>query len=376
MRYVEVFVFIVGTTPQIVTETIYALNRKAPPISPDRIYILTTTTGKKILEKELIESGRLETFYKEFKIKKVMPEVLVMKDRYDNPLDDIKTGENNEDVGDFIINFLKPFTEDGSIRLHCSLAGGRKTMGFYLGSALMLLGRPQDRLYHVLVMPEFESHPGFYWKPKKNRVIETRLPDGTVKKLNTKDAVIQLAELPFVRLGEKFSLKRKGFKALVKEGQRELDIAHIQEELVVNLKARTVTIGDVSIKMEPMQIFVYTAFLRQKIDRCRYPRRKYCRDCTDCFEYIHTILDKDNIKKRAKDYERIYNRYKMEELLEKHKDGISEQVLRSYISKIKNIILTRMGYSEYSSTYTITGNNIYAQSRYGIRIEKGKIKIV
>ena len=376
MRRKELFLFIVGITPQIVTETIYALIHKNPPIHPDKILIITTSIGRDRLEKELISSGRLEALFKEFKLKVVDPEIMVIKNSKGEPLSDIKTDTDNEDTGDFITSIVKKLTEDREVRLHCSIAGGRKTMGFYLGSALSFFGRPWDKLYHVLVSPEFESHPDFYWKPKKNKTIEARLPDGSIRMVNTRDASIQLAELPFIRLGEKFSIKKKGFRELVREGQRELDIAHVQKELVVDLRARTITIGDVSIKMEPMQIFVYTAFLRQKIEYCRHPRRKYCRDCTDCFEYIHTILDKDNIKKRAKDYEQIYNRYRMEEFLEKHKDGISEQVLRSYISKIKKVILTRMRYSEYSSIYTITCNNIYAQSRYGIRIEKGKIKIV
>ena len=376
MRRKELFLFIVGITPQIVTETIYALIHKNPPIHPDRILIITTSTGKDKLEKELIKSGRLEAFFKEFKLKAVAPEIMVIKNGKGEPLDDIKTYTDNEDTGDFITSIVEKLTEDKGVRLHCSLAGGRKTMGFYLGSALSFFGRPWDKLYHVLVNPEFESHPDFYWKPKKNKTIEARLPDGSIRRINTRDASIQLAELPFIRLGEKFSIKKKGFRELVKEGQRELDIAHIQKELRVDLRARTITIGDVSIKMEPMQIFVYTAFLRQKIEYCRYPRRKYCRDCTDCFEYIHTILDKDNIKKRAKDYERIYNRYKMEELLEKQKDGISEAVLRSYVSKIKKTIFTSIGYGERSYNYIITCDKAYAKSRYGIRVEKSKIKIV
>jgi CRISPR-associated protein (TIGR02584 family) len=32
-----------------------------------------------------------------------------------------------------------------------SIAGGRKTMGFYAGYALSLYGRAQDRMSHVLV---------------------------------------------------------------------------------------------------------------------------------------------------------------------------------------------------------------------------------
>jgi CRISPR-associated protein (TIGR02584 family) len=49
----EIFIFIVGTTPQIATETLYALHHKNPPIHPDEILIITTVIGKKGLKKTL-----------------------------------------------------------------------------------------------------------------------------------------------------------------------------------------------------------------------------------------------------------------------------------------------------------------------------------
>ncbi|WP_442891844.1 CRISPR-associated ring nuclease [Dissulfurispira sp.] len=40
-------------------------------------------------------------------------------------------------------------------------------MSFYMGAALQLFGRPWDRLYHVLVTPEFESNPEFFTSQRK-----------------------------------------------------------------------------------------------------------------------------------------------------------------------------------------------------------------
>jgi CRISPR-associated protein (TIGR02584 family) len=47
--------------------------------------------------------------------------------------------------------------------LHVSIAGGRKSMGFFAGYAFSLFGRTQDRLSHVLVNDPFESFPDFYF---------------------------------------------------------------------------------------------------------------------------------------------------------------------------------------------------------------------
>jgi len=225
----EVLIFVAGTTPQIITETIYALINQKPPIYPDEIHIITTTHGKNLIKKNLIETGRFKEFCKEFNLNKDIlndDSIVVIKDQKGSALDDIRKVADNEILGDFITNFIKDKARDEKTRLHCSLAGGRKTMSFYLGSALQLFGRPWDRLYHVLVTPEFESNPDFYYKPKKDKILTSLNPPA--KPLHTKDAEIFLAELPFIRLRGKLSLDGKGFKELVEEGQTEIDTALTQ----------------------------------------------------------------------------------------------------------------------------------------------------
>ncbi|MEF8766961.1 CRISPR-associated ring nuclease [Candidatus Accumulibacter contiguus] len=49
-------------------------------------------------------------------------------------------------------------------------------MGFFLGYALSLYGRPQDKLSHVLVSAPFESSLGFYYPTPSSHVLE--LPGG------------------------------------------------------------------------------------------------------------------------------------------------------------------------------------------------------
>ena len=49
--------------------------------------------------------------------------------------------------------------------LHASAAGGRKTMSIYLTAAMQLFGRARDRLSHVLVSEDFETHQDFFYIP-------------------------------------------------------------------------------------------------------------------------------------------------------------------------------------------------------------------
>ena len=169
-------------------------------------------------------------------------------------------------------------------------------MSFYLGSALQLFGRPWDRLYHVLVSPDFESHPDFYYKPRKNRLLELKDPGGKiVRKLNTKDARITLAELPFIRLRDKIPLDGKGFKELVSEGQREIDTASVQPTLRINLQERVVYIAQTPVEMVPVQMVLYVYFLRRKSEDCSCPERPYCLECAECYSRHRGFVKKKGL---------------------------------------------------------------------------------
>ena len=372
----EIFIFIVGTTPQIATETLYALHNKKPSIHPDEINIITTITGKDIIEKKLIKSGSLIRFYKEFGIKPVLPSIFVITDKSGKPLDDIKTQQDNEDVGDFITEFVKGKTKLADTRLHCSIAGGRKTMSFYLGAALSLFGRPQDKLYHVLVTPELESHPDFYWKPKKDKNIIVKDREGkTIKIINTKDANIILAELPYIHMRDKFSIDARSFRELVVEGQKEIDTASVQMPLKVSLKERTIKIGSISVGMTPVQLAIYIEFIKQKLEKCIHHRKPYCLNCADCFCLIKG--GDFSIEKMADSYKKIYGQkiYKDEDFRERWKDIDIDNNLRQNISKINRKIKEHLNNDILASFYTIIPVGKYGAKKYGIKVEKKKIEI-
>ncbi|MEQ8819025.1 MAG: CRISPR-associated ring nuclease Csm6 [Sumerlaeia bacterium] len=114
-------------------------------------------------------------------------------------LDDIRTSEDNEAIADWMLSEVREACgADDKSEVHASLAGGRKTMSFLLGAAMQLCARPQDRLYHVLVPPEFEVR-GFYFPracSSKESLLEVR-GGGTI---DAAKATVDLAEVPFVRL--------------------------------------------------------------------------------------------------------------------------------------------------------------------------------
>lgn len=372
-EYKEIFIFIAGTTPQVISETIYALAMKSTAVYPDEVYIITTNRGRQTVKDALIGRGILKKLSAEYRLPQLpMDEgsFIVPSDSSGKPLHDIIDASENEIMGNLITSFIREKTNDPLARLHCSLAGGRKTMSFYLGAALQLFGRPWDKLYHVLVSPEFESNPDFFYKPAKDKEI---VANG--KRLNTGNAEITITELPFIRLRTKLSLEGTEFRALVEEGQKEIDTAIVRPELKIRLSERKLEIGKKEIRLMPLHLMIYTAYVKYKLHRCRYPKRPFCLDCVDCFPSLLELATKAALEEMAKDY-LLISPAKVEDLLYRNRDGLSIDCLRQAISKIKKIFLQELGDEALAAYYAITtSRREYAGSRHGVKVEKGRISI-
>lgn len=370
----------VGTSPQVITETIYSLALSRPPVYPDEIYVITTALGKQILIENLIKRNILNNLISEYNLPEIKldePNVLIPFGRDNKAVVDICSYEDNDALGDLITSLVREKAKDEGARLHCSIAGGRKTMSFYLGAALQLFGRPWDRLYHVIVTPEFESHPDFYFKPKVDRDISVKTGDGQEIILNTSQAKIMLADLPFIRLGRKLNLRGKSFRELVREGQKEIDLSALQPEISLNLSNRRVQVDDKTLTLPSSLLFYYTVFLRQKTDFCPYANKDYCLDCQDCYRELNYLFGLEKLKQYSADYVRIFGEkpLKWELFLKKWKSGIPVEVCRQYLSKLNRMLKEELNNDTLWSLISINSVKVYAGSRYGLRLEKSKITI-
>lgn len=378
-NFKEFLVFVIGTTPQIITETIYALSQKDHPVYPDQIYIITTTAGKTSIEKSIIEKGILDNLCKEYSIPQIFlseDSIIVPRDSSGNKLADIRNESDNQLIAKTILNLIKELSQDESIRLHCSIAGGRKTMSFYLGSALQLFGRRWDKLYHVLVSPpELESNPEFFYKPKTDKTLEYRMPDGSIKKLNTSMARIELAEIPFIRLRDKIQIKEKNYPEIINHVQMAIDNFPVPAPLNVYVSERKIQIGDKIIYMQPAHFMVYLMFLIQKIE-CSIKKHHDCHNCKDrdCFVPIGALSGKDGIEKIKSYLERLFKPEKINNFLPQ-KD-ISQENLRQYISKINKKLKEALEDTNYYTThYIISSTGPHGETRYGVLVEKSMINI-
>ena len=254
----RLLVAVTGLSPQIVTETVYALAvAQELPFVPTEIRLLTTVEGAERAKLSLLhpESGWFHRLREDYALPGIAfgPEYIhVLRDADDRPLDDIRTPEDNTRAADAITDLIRELTREEDCALHVSIAGGRKTMGFYLGYALSLYGRLQDRLSHVLVSAPYESHPEFYYPTPRSRVIYTPPPHN--RPYDTRNATVTLAEIPFVRLRDGLDPDlmegTASFSTTVAEAQRAI----APPELVIDLTGRRVRAGGRIIELSPKHL--------------------------------------------------------------------------------------------------------------------------
>jgi len=376
----EILVFVSGSTPQIITETIQALVCQQPSIVPDSIRIITTGPGKQLIQEKLVKSGILAKLCQEYGIPALKLDedsFFVLRGHDGHEIKDLWTAAENEIAADQIAGFLRTLAADPATRLHCSLAGGRKTMSYFMGLAFQLVARQWDRLYHVMVSPDFEKNPDFFYKPRTNTRITARFRDGSSKVLNTDDAQVHLIEMPLIYLRDKLSVSNGGVREMVAEGKRTLDSAATQLPVAVNLSERTLYIGNTLIELPPTQLTIYTAFLRLKAGPCKLPTRDFCRECVSCFTPLVEMTSRPFVEAMADDYQHIYGDdvTKREELLEKWLHTLDDSNLRQQISKINKTIKEELKDETLHPFYLISCNRKYAGSRYGVRVDKMKIDI-
>ncbi|MBE9610829.1 CRISPR-associated ring nuclease Csm6 [Chitinilyticum piscinae] len=216
----KILLVVSGMSPQIVTETLYALITRADnPWIPDEIQVLSTRDGCDHAKAELLHPSRNKfgqfcaDYLPEGKSIKFDETCFMTFKNGTEVLNDIKNLEDSAAVADAIAAKVWDLTKDEATEIHASIAGGRKSMGFLLGYAMSLYGRPQDRLSHVLVSEDFESSRDFYFPPKQAVIVHGR----NDKPLDTSAAQVMLAEIPILYLRKRIPAALKNRPASFSE---------------------------------------------------------------------------------------------------------------------------------------------------------------
>lgn len=269
----RILLCVAGLTPQIVTETLYAL-AVAPDsrerFVPHEIHLVTTREGAYRARLNLIEEGRLRTLCTEYGIDPASVRfdsetIHVIRDATGAELADIRSADDNSAAADTITAVVRRLTAESGSCIHASIAGGRKTMTFFLGYAMSLFARPQDRLSHVLVNWPFESNTDFFYPPATPRVLYYQ-QGPTPAPASTADARITLADIPFVRLrgllGDDILAEGSNYLQAVQRAQHKLE----PPELVIEPAARRALCGGNPVRLSPASLAYYCLLARRARD--------------------------------------------------------------------------------------------------------------
>ena len=256
----------IGTSPAVLTETVWALAHQAQPVVPDEIVVITTKHGKYAL-RDAIMSGtpsvweslkaalRKEKIATEGKLVFGDTSIRVIPDEQGNESDDLRTGADNLRAADFMLSNLRSNTEAPDTTVLCSIAGGRKTMSALLFSCMTLLGRDQDKVYHVLIPPEHECgmEPQFFFPQKgvTHQLLFQGRPTG--KKVSSSKIGIELFEVPFVRMRgwyqEKFKTIPPSYRTLISKVQSVAPPALVYSEISIDAWNGTVTVNGAKVNL-------------------------------------------------------------------------------------------------------------------------------
>jgi CRISPR-associated protein (TIGR02584 family) len=252
----RILISTLGMTPQVVTESVYALaTRKKDNFIPSKIFIIGTKVSvdnfRKAIGNTNDEIYQIKLLCEDLQIP--VPEIIIEEVRDESNVDvlDINDTQVSALFADRLLALVRKVTSNPNSALALSLAGGRKIMSFYAGHILSIYGREQDFLCHVLVDPKLENDPTFFFPLKRHN--QTRNSSQPV------DKEIILVDVPYVRLSHIIGKQNYGslsFEKLVRKINNEQD-----KRIVINIKEDQILVSGVKIHFPPVQKLFFLYFI-------------------------------------------------------------------------------------------------------------------
>jgi CRISPR-associated protein (TIGR02584 family) len=272
----HILLCVAGLPPQIITETLYALTQQRGE-RIDEIRVITTLGGRDRILQMLLnkDDGKFFALCRDYSIDPGSilfneTTISLLHGPDGRMLSDIRSIEDNACAANQICEIVRELKRDPYTRLHASAAGGRKTMSIYLTAAMQLFGRAEDRLSHVLVSEDFETHPDFFYIPPMPQELEVKRAGQVIKRLSTADAAIHLADIPFIRLrGSRsawWSASGRSYNDFVQQAQGDLNLLDSVHELRIDARQKTIVVANRAITLTPRELFIYAlmAYMREQ----------------------------------------------------------------------------------------------------------------
>lgn len=331
----RILLSVIGLTPQVITETIYALAKECLESLPTELHVITTQQGFERVRLTLLDekAGWLAQLRKDYDLPPILfnhSHIHVIK-HADSPINDIRTEKDNEILADTITRHILEFTSDHHASLHVSIAGGRKTMSYYAGYALSLFARPQDKLSHVLVSEDFESVPEFFYPTPYSKIIQFKRGDRQYF-LDTQEAKVSLAYIPFVRLRQELPTNLLNTNLSFMQTIQLTQTVIGDLSICLNVTQKTLTASGINIPLKPVNLAFYWLLLKDRLKQANGVQYKLNPELHKLFLDLYAEL----IGKHHGDY------IELEDKLIKN-NGIYKEWFDERLSRINKAFIESLG---------------------------------
>ncbi len=351
-----------GKTPQILTETLYKLIIEEN-VDVCSVWAITTKDGKDALCRKLLHdrNGWYYRFCREFALD---PKKLGFDQHHiitAGEQEDLLDKESNAQFADAVVYWVQKLTSEKSDRLYACIAGGRKTMSAYFAMAMQFFARPVDRMFHLVINPaSMENHPDFYYPPKT----PIRYNDRNQKTVDSRDILLNLFDVPFLRLRERllhlFGCEPISYSEMIARAQEWMEQPGTLPPLILIRKEKRVRIGQWTDFVLRDFDFALLLFLAEKNIQC--PDASKTKDPPDHFLAGGKKFEPDSCHRLAA----LYGEPKRE---------IQWDEIQQAISRIRRKLKQTLPVSVYNS-YTITKKGTYFDRRYGLLLHQSNLVIL
>lgn len=235
-------------------------------------------------------------------------------------------------------------------------------MSAYMMLALMMYGREDDELTHVVINEEFETNPDFFFPPKNNQPMAIRVAGNKLSIINTSEARLEVAQIPFVRLrnslGEDVGKVEKSLDELITIAQQQIDRT-APNKLAISLSNEQVRFGSQKIKLRGIRLALLAYYADTKINHCQEPGLPVCGDCQKCFT---------NPVKDAHRFQSFYQRLYAGAQPEDAPKSKLEFNLMSYHTKLNEALQPLL--------FKVISQREWGETTYGLNLDKNLIELI
>lgn len=348
----RILVALCGKTPQIITEALYALHEQGR--FPSRVVILTTEAGRELCLERLLhtEHGRIPRLLADLGLSAdslplMEADILTPSHR----VADIETEADSHAFFELCLETVFSLARNHAAELLFSIAGGRKTMSAALALAAQCYARPQDSMFHVLVPPEQEADPQFFYP---------RLPQ---------DGRVTLTPVPFFRMREQLPPELLHSPASL-EALSHVCMAQKPLRVELDFNTRSLNCEGRTLVLPPAIFAVYAFFAMEKAP-CPKGAEFCPGTCRSC------CLAWGDIEPRLAELAVIYQQVETK-VLARGEGGIlrlSAENFRSSLAKLKKLLTQCFGETA-GTRLSIVSERRNGSAAYALRIPRMLICVV